>query len=299
MNLALEEYCLRNLDTAEDYLLFYVNAPSVIIGKHQNPIEECDLAYLQNNDIHLVRRISGGGAVYHDNGNLNFSFITGFQKEKLDYFKKLIQPILRALHQLGVRAELTHKNNIVVQGKKVSGNSQYTNINRTLSHGTLLFDSDLDVLKTALKSKMEIIKSKAVQSQKSDVVNISDYTKQPACMVVYLDKLKAAISKQFGELNNYTLSGQDWDAIYALAENKYKSWEWTYGKSPDFVVRHLIKYGSDQIECRLHVRRGIIKEIAIQDRTSGGNAIDDLKSKFLGKRYAGILSVPLKGLSKN
>jgi len=299
MNLALEEYCLRNLDTAEDYLLFYVNAPSVIIGKHQNPIEECDLAYLQNNDIHLVRRISGGGAVYHDNGNLNFSFITGFQKEKLDYFKKLIQPILRALHQLGVRAELTHKNNIVVQGKKVSGNSQYTNINRTLSHGTLLFDSDLEVLKTALKSKMEVIHSKAVQSEKSEVVNISDFTKQPASMVVYLDILKAAISKQFGALNNYRLSAEDWDAIFRLAENKYKSWEWTYGKSPDFVVRHHIKHGCEQIECKLHVKRGVIEEIAIQNSASGGSAIDDLKSKFLGERYAGIQSISQKELCEN
>jgi lipoate-protein ligase A len=296
MNLALEEYCLRNLDSAEDYLLFYVNAPSVIIGKHQNPIEECNLAYIQNNDIHLVRRISGGGAVYHDHGNLNFSFITGFQKEKLDYFKKLIQPILRALHQLGVRAELTHKNNIVVQGKKVSGNSQYTNVKRMLSHGTLLFDSDLEVLKTALKSKMEVIHSKAVQSEKSEVVNISDYTEQPASMVVYLEILKAAISKQFGPLNNYKLSAEDWDAIYRLAGNKYKSWEWTHAKSPDFVVRHHIKHGSEQIEYTLHVKRGVIEEIAIQDSASGNSAINDLKSKFLGERYAGILSVSQKEL---
>ena len=104
LNLALEEYCLRNLDITEDYVLFYINALSVIIGKHQNPFEECNVEYLQNKNIHLVRRISGGGTVYHDHGNLNFSFITGFEKEKLDYFQKLIQPILRALRQLGVHA---------------------------------------------------------------------------------------------------------------------------------------------------------------------------------------------------
>jgi lipoate-protein ligase A len=111
-------------------------------------------------DIHLVRRISGGGAVYHDEGNLNFSFITGFEKEKLDYFKKLIRPILKALRRLGVPAEITEKNNILVEGKKISGNSQYTNINRLLSHGTLLIDSDLNALRSALQSKAKVIHSK-------------------------------------------------------------------------------------------------------------------------------------------
>jgi lipoate-protein ligase A len=139
------------------------------------------------------------------------------------------------------------------------------------------------VLKTALKSKIEVIHSKAVQSEKSEVVNICDYTKTPAGMVVYLDIMKAAISKQFGVLNNYRLSREDWDAICRLAGNKYKSWEWTHGKSPDFVVT-------------LHVKRGVIEEIAIQDSASGGSAIDGLKSKFLGERYAGILSVSQKEL---
>ena len=155
------------------------------------------------------------------------------------------------------------------------------------------------MLKTALKSKMEVIHSKAVQSEKSEVVNICDYTKTPAGMVVYLDIMKAAISKQFGVLNNYRLSREDWDAICRLAGNKYKSWEWTHGKSPDFVVRHHIKHGAEQIECALHVKRGVIEEIAIQDSASGGSTIDDLNSKFLGERYAGILSVSQKELQEN
>ena len=120
MNLALEEYCLRNLDAANDYVLFYINQPSIIIGKHQNPFKECNVEYARKRGIRIVRRISGGGAVFHDHGNLNFSFITGFKKEKLDYFKKLLQPILGTMHQLGVPAELVEKNNIVIESKKIS-----------------------------------------------------------------------------------------------------------------------------------------------------------------------------------
>ena len=285
INLALEEFCLRNLDTTADYVLFYINAPSVIIGKHQNPFEECNSTYLRNEGIHLLRRISGGGAVYHDCGNLNFSFITGFEKEKLDYFQKLIQPIMGALQGLGVPAELTEKNNIVVEGKKVSGNSQYTNINRMLSHGTLLFDSDLNVLKSALRSNSEIINTRAIQSTRSEVANISDYSNQPADMHIFRDRLTTAISAQFGELNDYVLSGQDWDAIFRLAEDKYKSWDWTFGQAPDFVVNHNIEYKSEKFECMLHVKHGIIKEIEIQDRALADAKTDGLKSRFLGKRY--------------
>ena len=285
MNLALEEYCLRNLETTDEYVLFYVNEPSVIIGRHQNPFEEGHVAYLRKRGIQLVRRISGGGAVYHDAGNLNFSFITDFGEQKLDYFKKLIQPILRALQRLGVPAEITKKNNIVVDGKKVSGNSQYTNINRMLSHGTLLFDSDLIALNSALKSNSPVLQSKAIQSVRSEVVNIADYTKRSVDLNALRGNLMTAICDQFGELKHLRLSGDDWNAIYKLAENQYKSWDWTFGRSPDFVVGHNIELRSVQVECRLHIARGRIKEITTRDKTLASSVIDDLKSKYLGRKY--------------
>ena len=288
LNLALEEYCLRNLDITDDYVLFYINASSVIIGKHQNPFEECNFEYLQNNNIQLVRRISGGGAVYQDYGNLNFSFIQGFEKEKLNYFQKLIQPIQKALHRLGVPADLTEKNTILVEGKKVSGNSQYTNINRMLSHGTLLLDSDLNVLERALKSDLEIVNSKAVQSERSAVVNISDYTKQPVSMHLFRDKLMAAIYAQFGQLEHCVLNAQDWDAIYRLAEDKYKSWDWTFGRSPDFIVRHCIQYQDDLFEYIMRVQRGVIEEISSRENSAGSAAIDELHSKIIGRRYDAV-----------
>ena len=285
INLALEEFCLRNPDMTDDYVLFYINAPSVIIGKHQNPFEECNFAYLQHNGIQLVRRISGGGAVYHDHGNLNFSFITGFKRKKLDYIQKLIQPVIGALHRLGVPAELTEKNYIMVEGKKASGNSQYTNIHRMLSHGTLLFDSDLNVLETALRSNLEIKDSKAVQSVRSEVTNISDYARPPDNISVLRDQLMADVSAQFGELSQYALSRGDWDAIYSLAGEKYKSWDWTFGCTPDFVVRQVMQYEGDQVECFLQVRRGAINAISICDKSLAGVTSEELESRFIGQRY--------------
>ena len=285
INLALEEFCLRNPDMTEDYVLFYINAPSVIIGKHQNPFEECNFAYLRQNGIQLVRRISGGGAVYHDHGNLNFSFITGFKGKKLDYIQKLIQPIIGALHRLGVPAELTEKNYILVAGKKASGNSQYTNIHRMLSHGTLLFDADLKVLKTALRSNLEIKDSKAVQSVRSEVTNISDFARQIDNISVLRDELMAAVSAQFGELSKTVLSGRDWDAIYSLAGDKYKSWDWTFGRTPDFVVRQDIQYEGDLIDCNIQVRRGVIHAISLCNKSREGVAIKEREAKFIGQRY--------------
>jgi lipoate-protein ligase A len=285
MNLALEEYCLRHLDPTNDYVILYINAPSVIIGKHQNLFRECNYNYAQAKGIQLVRRISGGGAVFHDHGNLNFSFITGFPNKKLAYFKKLIQPIVAALHQMGVPAELSENNNIDIKGNKISGNSQYTNIRRMLSHGTLLFDSELDVLQNVLMSDIDFIESKGVPSAVRRVTNISEYTNFSINMNILIAELLGAISKQFGELNDYALGGADWDRISELAEKKYKSWDWTVGRSPDFVVRHHIKYSAEKIECAVHVKRGVINDVEFQNGTRRGAAIDHLKSQLVGKRY--------------
>jgi lipoate-protein ligase A len=281
LNLALEEFCLRNLDASFDYLLFYVNEPSIIVGKHQNLFQEFNIEYAQENGIQLVRRISGGGAVYHDDGNLNFSFITGFHRQKLGYFKKLIQPIIASLHHLGIPAETTDKNNIVVEAKKISGNSQYTNINRMLSHGTLLFASDLQALTNSLDATLEVVKSRGIQSIKSDVTNIVDYLPYPMDMA----KLIKSLSDAFGDLKAYQLTGDDWDRIYQLCENKYKSWEWRFGRSPDFVVRQKFKCDGKIFQGALHVSGGVVKKLDIGNRPSGQAGIGCLQSKLIGERY--------------
>ena len=281
LNLALEEYCLRNLDPDNDYLLFYINALCIVVGKHQNIFQEVNWDYTQKRGIGLIRRISGGGAVYHDRGNLNFSFITGFRKQKLAYFKKLIEPILNTLRQLGVPAELTKKNDIFADGEKISGNSQYTNIKRMLSHGTLLFHADLDALTAALDSTADIIESKGIPSKKSNVRNISGYLKEPLDIHGFRSKIIEGVAATFSGMDEWKLSGKDWNRIHQLAKEKYQSWDWTFGHSPEFVMRHQFKVNSHKVNARIRVNRGLVTSIEPEDGEIKGALI----SSLIGKPY--------------
>lgn len=175
VNLAIEEYCLKKLNIDETYLLFYINEPSIIIGKNQNTIEEINTDYVEENGIHVVRRLSGGGAVYHDLGNLNFSFITKDDGESFHNFKKFTDPVVEALRELGVQAELSGRNDIVVGGRKISGNAQFSTKGRMFSHGTLMLDSEIDHVVSALKVRKDKIESKGIKSIRSRVANISEF----------------------------------------------------------------------------------------------------------------------------
>jgi len=285
INLALEEHCYRNLDTRHEYVMFYINQPSIIIGNHQNPFQEINTGLAAQKKIRPIRRISGGGAVYHDTGNLNFSFITDFGAEKLDYFRHLLQPILGTLNRLGVPAELTGKNNIVVDNKKISGNSQHANMRRMLSHGTLLFDAELDTLQQALQSNPAIIQSRAIASIPSRVTNISDYLSRPIEMQAFLNELTGGLSESFGELAEYRLTAAEWDAVHRLAEEKYRSWEWTFGKSPEFTVAHKIQFESKNVEALIRVKHGIIKNIHFAQNSLNPQAPNPVISGLIGKRY--------------
>ena len=285
INLALEEYCYRSLDSRHDYVLFYINQPSIIIGNHQNPFQEVNFKFALKNKIRPVRRISGGGAVYHDPGNLNFSFITAFAGEMLDYFKTLLQPVLNTLKRLGVPAQLTEKNTILVDGKKISGNSQHTNMRRMLSHGTLLFNAELDMLNEMLDSKLQIIQSRAVTSIPSNVTNISDYLCRPMDMEAFLAELIAGISDSFGELEEYQLTAADWDAVYRLSEEKYRSWDWTFGKSPEFTVAYKVRLDSKDVDALITVKHGIIQNIRFPKNRLNPRAIHQTLSEVIGKRY--------------
>jgi lipoate-protein ligase A len=285
INLALEEHCYRNLDTRHEYVMFYINQPSIIIGNHQNPFQEINTELAARKKIRPIRRISGGGTVYHDTGNLNFSFITGFGEEKLDYFKQLLLPILGTLKRLGVPVELTGKNNIVVDNKKISGNSQHANMRRMLSHGTLLFDAELDTLQQVLQSNPAIIQSRAIASIPSRVTNISDYLSRPIEIQTFLNELTGGVSESFGELEEYRLTAVEWDAVHRLAEEKYRSWEWTFGKSPEFTVAHKIQFGSKNVESLIRVKHGIIKNIQFAQNSLNPQATNPVIKGLIGKRY--------------
>ena len=171
-NMALDEYVVKHLDPSNDYFYFYINRPTVVIGRNQNTIEEVNLDYVKEHDIIVVRRMSGGGAVYHDMGNINFSFVVDYRKEDFNSMERFAKAIVKALSKFGIMAEFTGRNDITIDRKKFSGNAQYVTRNRILHHGTLLFDSDLSVLSKALNVKPEKIKSKGIKSVKSRVTNI-------------------------------------------------------------------------------------------------------------------------------
>ena len=178
-NLALEEYVLRTRFPGQECLLFYVNEPSIIIGRNQNTIEEIDPDAVESRGIHVVRRISGGGAVYHDLGNLNFSFLSPYTMGRFNRYEEFTRPVVAALRGMGVPAELGGRNDIAVDGRKISGNAQFVSGDRMFSHGTLLLDSDLTVLSQVLTPKPGKVESKGHRSVRSRVANISEFLPAP------------------------------------------------------------------------------------------------------------------------
>jgi lipoate-protein ligase A len=285
INLALEEHCFRNLDPACDYLLFYINRPSVIIGRHQNPFQEINQDLACQNNIQPVRRISGGGAVYHDTGNLNFCFITDFTDEKLGYFKTLLEPILNTLQRLGVPVELTEKNTILVNGHKISGNSQHTNMRRMLSHGTLLFDSDLEVLERVLKTDLKITKSRSVASIPGKVTNIARYLGRQMDMASFRDAVQKGLVRVFGEMNEYLPTPEDWEAVDRLADIKYKSWDWTFGRTPEFTVMQQIRIDAGLVDAYFGVKNGIIKSVEPADENAEASSFRRKTKGLIGNRF--------------
>ena len=286
VNLALEEYVLRNAQTDEDLLLFYINAPSIIIGRHQNTLEEINRDYVEEHGIHIVRRLSGGGAVYHDLGNLNFSFLTGYQPENFRNFKKFTEPVIRALAKLGVPAELNGRNDILVDGRKVSGNAQYLSKNRMVSHGTLLFNSDLSHVTEALHVKDEKITSKGIKSIRSRVTNISEHMSAPMDIEAFRLFVLENYFEGLPEIPRYPLSAEDWAAVHQLAAERYRSWDWTYGHSPDFNVQKRQRFPGGEIDARLDVQQGVIRSVKFYGDYFAEIEPDGLEKLLTGVRYS-------------
>ncbi len=283
LNLAIEEHLLRNLDIAEPILLFYVNEPSVIIGRNQNPLEEIDPDFVKAQGIHLVRRLSGGGAVYHDLGNLNFSFITQ-GKQDLHKFAKVVDPIIKVLRNLGVEAEFRGKSDIFAAGKKISGNAQYSTAGRMISHGTLLFDSNLDSLSKALTPRKVAIKSKAVQSIRNHVVNIRDLLVED----MTIDALQRALLRGLfgaGEIPTYSLTPPDWVQIQQISAERYQQWDWNYGRSPKFSFNRNNCFPSGKIDVHVEVEGGRIQAITFSGELAGLRDITELEKSLIGLRY--------------
>ncbi|PFA66484.1 lipoate--protein ligase [Bacillus sp. AFS015802] len=284
INLAIEEYALKNLDINESYLLFYINEPSIIIGKNQNTIEEINTDYVDKQGLHVVRRLSGGGAVYHDLGNLNFSFITKDDGESFHNFKKFTEPVVTALHKLGVKAELSGRNDIIAEGRKISGNAQFSTKGRMFSHGTLLFDSEMENVVSALRVKKDKIESKGIKSIRSRVANISEFLTEKMTIEEFRSTLLDYIFDG-SDVKEYVLTEEDWTNIHELSKERYQNWDWNYGKSPKFNLQHSHRFPVGSIDVRLDVNKGKIENCKIYGDFFGVGNVDDIEEKLIGTRY--------------
>lgn len=285
-NLALEEYVLKHLDTDEDFVLLWQNANSVIIGRNQNTVEEVHAQYVKQHDVNVVRRITGGGAVYHDLGNLNFSFVTSNLKNNLNNYRKFTDPVIAALRSLGVPAEFAGRNDIVVDGKKISGNAQSYYKNRMLHHGTILFDVNLAMIADVLHVKQDKIESKGIKSNRARVTNIRPYLKEDVDMVAFRNLLLAHLlgTKDIASAT-YELSDADKARIADLKRDKYDTWEWNYGTSPAFSIQKARRYKGGKVEFRFDVKDGIITTMKIYGDFLGSRDLGELERLLVGTRY--------------
>ncbi|MFS0723787.1 lipoate--protein ligase [Paenibacillus sp. 1P07SE] len=287
VNLALEEYVLRRLPMEDGgYLLFYVNEPSIIIGKNQNTIEEIHAEHVEAQGIHVVRRLSGGGAVYHDLGNLNYSILTPDDGNSFHNFAKFVQPVIEALGKLGVDAALTGRNDIQVGERKISGNAQYVSKGRMYTHGTLLFDSDMEQIVSALKVKPMKIESKGTKSIRSRVANISEFLEAPMTIEAFKQRLLAELFHcDPEEVPVYPLSEEQWAEVHQLADERYRSWDWNYGLSPKSNIAHAVKFPSGIIDVRMQVEDGLLTDIRLFGDYFGAHDVTELEAQLKGVRY--------------
>ena len=296
-NLAMEEYFLKN--TTEDLFLLWRNESAIIVGKNQNTLSEINYEYVKEHDIKVVRRQSGGGAVFHDLGNICFTFIACNNNHFSD-FKRFTMPIVDALKGLGVNAEFSGRNDLLIDGQKFSGNAQYNYKDRVMHHGTLLFSSEINDVSAALKVKPIKFEGKSVKSVKSRVTNISEHLKEPMTVLEFKDYLMDFIAKTDKDSKMYTMTDEDIANIEKLVKEKYSTWEWNYGNSPKFALSNELKYPGGNVEFNLNVEKGIIKDIKFFGDFFGKEDVSFIEEKLTGVKHSeeGIKEA-LKGVNIN
>ncbi len=280
INLATEEYIFRTFDAP--LFMLWINRPAIIIGKHQNAFSEINHRFVQDNGIPVIRRITGGGTVYHDEGNLNYTFILKGQPGKLIDYPAYTRPVIDALKELGIEAMLTGKSDLTISGLKFSGNSEHIYKDKVIHHGTLLFDSNLNILNKALTSKGLHYHDKAVRSKRSQVTNIACHLPVPMGIHGFKVFLEDYVSRAFSPADKVSLTHREHQIIRELAEKKYTSWEWNYGHSPPFVF-HKKNIMPDR-DLEMKISNGIIREFSL---TNGANrkTEKDLRKALIHARF--------------
>ena len=278
LNLALEEHLFTSLPKDHPgWFLLWSNGPSIIVGRHQNTLEEVNQGLVEKHGLVVVRRMTGGGAVYHDAGNLNFSFIHRAELRKGMDFSVYLAPVVCALEDMGIRAVLSGRNDLEVAGRKVSGSAQMRRQGKVLHHGTLLVDLDLDMLEAVLSCAPDKYLSKGVASIRARVANLSEF----AGMDFSMGALREALLRRCAS-ERVGLSEGDFRQAEEIAASKYRLWEWNYGASPPFTEKWRERFSWGSVECCLLVRDGIIKQCAIRGDFFSREDIGGLESCFVG-----------------
>ncbi len=282
-NLAAEEYLLHNF--SENCFMLWRNENTVVVGKHQNALAEINPGFVRENEIRIARRISGGGTVYHDMGNLNFTFIMNGKHGHLVDFRKYTRPILEVLHKLSVDARFQGRNDLTINGKKISGNAEHVYRKRVLHHGTLLFLSELGKLNLALSADPLRYKSKAVKSIRSQVTNIREHLKTPIDIIQFRDMILEHIMQSFPGSVFYEFTEDDMKAINRLKTEKYSTWEWIFGYSPEYELEKSFLVDGCRLTIRLNVTGGIIRKARIDGDFQETPDIRRLEMSLEGARH--------------
>jgi lipoate-protein ligase A len=282
-NLALEEYVAKELEIDKKIIILWQNEPSVIVGRFQNTLEEINTDYIKDNNINVVRRITGGGAVYHDLGNLNFSFIEKTESRALDFYK-YNERIIVALSKLGINAQHNSRNDIAIEGKKFSGNAQHIFRDRILHHGTILFNSNLNNVQKALNVGPEKFSSKATKSVKSRITNVINYMENPVSIEIFKNVLLATLFNNMPRIE-YRLTKTQIKDIEKLKTEKYDTWEWNYGSSPKFNVSKTQRFKWGKIDIKIEIKEGIIENVKIFGDFFTNENIEELEQGLRYKRY--------------
>jgi lipoate-protein ligase A len=260
-NLASEEYLMRSF--SDDLFLLYRNSPSIVVGKHQNTLAEINLSYVMEHGITVARRISGGGTVYHDPGNLNFAFITtGTDGHFVDY-RKHTRPLIDAMGTMGLKVTLGSHNELLLNKLKISGTASHVYKQRVLHHGTLLFSSEMGHLSLALKTLPGRFRDRAVKSVPSRVTNIRDHLVHKIEMEEFQERIFSHILNSMKGASRYTYSDKDLESIGALVKGKYSTWEWNFGYSPKYEFRKTLNFGAGSLQLQMQVVKGVIRGVSM------------------------------------
>ena len=294
LNLALEEYLFTALDRRESCFMLWQNERTIVVGKYQNTAQEVDPAYVQAHNIQVVRRLSGGGAVYHDRGNLNFTFIVDQKGQEAFNFRVFVQPVVRALRTFGVEAAFTGRNDLTIQGMKFSGNAQYVRGGRVLHHGCVMLQSNLEDVSAALRVRPDKFRSKGVQSVRSRVTTINDHAPRP----IGMEEFKAELLRQVAAaepLEPLRLTGADWEAVDRLRAERYAAWAWNYGASPPYDTERTRRFPWGLITAQLRVERGVIRQVRFSGDFFGGE-VEELEAALTGVALDQDLEARLEAL---